>query len=201
MKIGSVVVGSLSLVAAVGQMAMGGWLMGGTVWMATLDVAGASGRGVKRNLGSNVTDGGVARRRLENDDEGESEAEAEGAGGEVVHAEVDGGGEVRGGNALANRRNAVVLRPRDRPRPRLMSMRLPDVCLPPANVQQGSAADASSLMRLFGDSLKTGSGSMHRGILRGLAIEAFSESGGGIGSGASSGKYGGRVGTMVGGGA
>ena len=139
----------------------------------TMDVTEASGRGVKRSLGGNATDGGGRRRRLD-------EEEDDGVDGEDGEEEVEGGDEVEdeepdaevanGGtrNAGAQRR-VVVIRPRDRPgRERVINMRLPNVCLPPTNLQPNAAA-AGALMHLFGESVKTASGSMHRGILRGLA--------------------------------
>ena len=166
MKFSALLVLSLVTVAE-GAMTAGGMLSVGLLSM-TVGTVGASGRGVKRGAGGNATNVVGQRRRMEDEAEMELDAEEVEAGDdEVEEAEaevaVNGGG--RNGGA---QRRVVVLRPRERGRARVMNMRLRNVCLPPVNVQQNAAA-AGALMHLFGDAVKTSTGSMHRGILRGLA--------------------------------
>ena len=105
----------------------------------------------------------------------EEEAEAKVVADDVVAgdekedaepAEVAVNGGLQNGGA---QRHVVVVRPRERAgQEQVMNMRLLNVCLPPVNVQQNAAA-AGTLMHLFGNAVKTSTGTMHHGILRGLA--------------------------------
>ena len=115
-------------------------------------------KGVKRGWasgGGGEDERQAGRRRLES--EGESDEEAVEADEEEEEEEADG--------------RRVVLRPREVGHERQINMRLPDVCIPAPPRGQGGWTDsqrASALMNLFGDSLTTTAGSMHKGILNGL---------------------------------
>ena len=115
-------------------------------------------KGVKRGWasgGGGEDERQAGRRRLES--EGESDEEAVEADEEEEEEEADG--------------RRVVLRPREVGCERQINMRLPDVCIPAPPRGQGGWTDsqrASALMNLFGDSLATTSGLMHKGILNGL---------------------------------
>ena len=118
----------------------------------------AEATGVKRGRssgGGGDDERRTGRRRLESDEESDGDAvETE---EEEEEDEADG--------------RRVVLRPREVGRERQINMRLPDVCVPAPPRGQGGWTDsqrASALMNLFGDSLATTSGSMHKGILNGL---------------------------------
>ena len=166
MKFSAVLLLALAAVAE-GAVHVRGMLSVGLLSMS-VGAVGASGRGVKCEASGNATNVVVQRRRMEEEAEAEVVAKEEGAGeDDVDEAEaevaVNGGGRNRGAQ-----RRVVVLRPRERGRARVINMRLPNVCLPPVNVQQNATA-AGALMHLFRDAVKTSTGSMHRGILRGLA--------------------------------